>query len=670
MFGFSLLGPPSGGPSPFRRSIFILCLLAWASSGQASDHWKAAVTAGHYDAAVQSAKQGSSLLNALIEKADTLELHKEPMWAALLHYADGISRTQSQVDSEWFFHSDVGKTNRQAELHATLAALFNPSPKPPMRLTSYCRFVARRIWLQQSLGELFDDVPVQACPEFDQFISYLNPHELTLVFPTSHPNSPASAFGHTLLRIDQPGQSNTAKLLNMSINFAAEVPQGVSALAYTFGGITGHFPGRFQLLPYHLKLREYQQIDNRDTWEYPLDLSDEQIAWVVRHTYEMLIAEFDYFFFYENCSYHLLGLLNVAFADAPLTDAFSLWTIPVDTIKVLDRRELLLDERFVPSTLRVLRQRESALTPQEQQWALLAESDGLTAIDDALDVLPKNRAAAVLDTVGDYLRYQRLKKDPSALGLNNRERQVLSRRSKLGVRSVEQITEAPTVAPQLGHGTSRLSFGTTRFRSSGNRLELGYRAAYHDMQDPALAYGRRAAIEFLSIGVAKDEEASAYLSRLTLLSIESLEPRQGFFKPLSWRTQLGWDKPSASLRTRFRLITGGGLAYGLPFNQSGVSFAFLESDIVDDPNDATRLQWHLGTRLGIHWVPQRLGNVKVGVEWEHRERIGLRRYDSSLNAWASVSPHRQGALVLEARAREQSGGASTQSVGIEWRWYF
>lgn len=666
----SSLGPPYGGPSSLRRALLLLFLLAWASVGQANEGWRNAVEQGQYDAAVQEAQQGSSLLHELITRADVLELHNQPMWAALLHYAKGIGPEQSQIDSEWFFHSDVGKTDRQAELHATLAAFFHSSAKPPMRLTSYCRFVARRLWLQQALGDVFDGVPAQACPEFDQFISYLNPHELTLVFPTSHPNSPASAFGHTLLRIDQAEQSSTAKLLNMSINFAAEVPQGVSALAYTFGGITGHFPGRFQLLPYHLKLREYQQIDNRDTWEYSLDLSAEQISWVIRHTYEMLIAEFDYFFFYENCSYHLLGLLNVAFAEEPLTDAFSLWTIPVDTIKVLDKRELLKDQRFVPSTLRVLRHRASTLTAQERQWALLAESDGLSAIDSALDSIPKERAAAVLDTVGDYLRYQRLKKDPSALGLNNEERQVLSRRSKLGVRSIEHEPEAPTVAPQLGHGTSRLSLGTTRFRSSGNRFELGYRAAYHDMRDPALAYGRRAAIEFLNIGVAKDEEDAAYLSRLTLLSIESLEPRQGFFKPLSWRTQLGWDKRSASARTRFRLITGGGLAYALPFNQSGVSFAFLESDIVDDPNDATRLQWHLGSRVGVHWSPQQRTNVKVGLEWEHRERMGSRHFESSLNAWASVSPHRQGALVLAATVGEQSGGISTRSFGVEWRWYF
>ncbi len=396
-------------------------------------HWLKALSSRDYDAAVQVAQAAAltaerSALSNLIEQADDLQLHKAPMWHALLHYRSTLGGVKSLVDSPWFFQSERGKTDARAELHATLAAFFTPVARAPLRLSAYCRFVARRDWLASQLSDTFDLIPVQTCPEFEQYKRYLNADTLTLVFPTSHPNSPASAFGHTLLRVDQAAQSQDEKLLNMSINFAAEVPPGVSPIAYTFGGLSGRFPGTFRLLPYHIKLREYRQIDNRDTWEYALKLEPAQVDLILRHTYELLIAEFDYFFFSENCSFHLLGLLDVAFASNPMAQQFSLWTIPVDTIKVLQTRELIESETFVPSAVRTLRQREANLTEAEQRLALKTVSRGLDEVSQDIDALQPERAAEVLDTVGDYNRYVRLKGENSASGLDAVERAVLCRR--------------------------------------------------------------------------------------------------------------------------------------------------------------------------------------------------------------------------------------------------
>lgn len=636
--------------------------------------WQTLVGSGQYDAAVRwaslRAEQGQpSSLSTLVEAADRLALHKMPMWSALLHYHSTFGGVKSQVDSPWFFQSERGKTDSRAELHATLAALFSTAAKAPLRINAYCRFVARRDWLAEQLGDTSELIPAQSCPEFDQYKQYLNAETLTLVFPTSHPNSPASAFGHTLLRVDQPGQAQDEKLLNMSINFAAEVPPGVSPLAYTFGGIGGRFPGTFRLLPYHIKLREYRQIDNRDTWEYALKLDQAQVDLVLRHTYEMLIAEFDYFFFSENCSYHLLGLLDVAFASNPMAQEFSFWTIPVDTIKVLEARDLIDSETFVPSSVRTLKQRELNLTASERQLALKTLNEGLVSISDDLDALPPERAALVLDTVGDYNRYIRLKDDNSASGLSATERALLSRRSKLGLRTDSPVVLAPDFAPQLGHDTSRVSFGTATIDGNNTRFEISYRAAYHDMRDPSTSFGTRAAIELLKVSVARDSlDGEAFLRRVTLLSIDSIEPRRGFFKPFSWRTRIGWERFTANSRHRFTVTSGGGVAYRAESINAPTYFAFLEGDLLDDPSLPNRTALQLGTRLGVHWEPRR--RSRLGLEWEHRELIDTRRYDSLVSAWASLSPTRNGALILEASQRFISNQDDITTLGFEWRWYF
>jgi len=647
-----------------------LFLLFYAVGAYAADDWSGAVAEGNYDKAVQLAKTSPNELGNLIAQASEKRLAEKPMWRALLHYQPRFGGVKSQVDSPWFFQSENGKEDAEAELHATLAAFFHASARLPLRLSAYCRFVARRQWLTEQLGADMAGIPAQECPEFTQYVSYLNASTLTLVFPTSHPNSPASAFGHTLIRVDQANQSRDAKLLNMSINFAAEVPQGVGGTLYVFGGLAGKFPGKFRLLPYHIKLREYRQINNRDTWEYPLKLSQNQIDVILQHSYEMLIAEFDYFFFSENCSYHLLSLLDVAFADDPLASNFSLWTIPVDTVKVLDARGLIENEDFVPSNIRTLRERESQLSGDERDIALNATRNGLDSVTEALDALPEPRQALVLDTIGDYNRYSRLQNDNSPSGLSAAERSVLSRRSKLSVRTDPPKVLPPDLAPQLGHDTSRLSFSGQILEDDISRFELNYRAAYHDARDPSVAYGTRAAISLLSVSVARDNvDESVYLSEFTLFSIDSIEPRSQFFKPFSWRTSAVWRRNGANSNHRFTLTGGGGVAYRLKqITTAPIAFAFLEGDVLDDPALPQRASLQVGSRIGLHWFPK--GRVGVGLEWQHRELLNRRRYDSTALLWASLSPSRNTALVLEAKQQNITGINSQSSLTAQWRWYF
>jgi len=388
------------------------------------------------------------------------------------------------------------------------------------------------------------------------------------------------------------------------------------------------------------------------------------------NAYEMLIAEFDYFFFSENCSYHLLGLLDVAFADDPLAAEFSLWTIPLETIKLLDERKLIDDAQFVPSDIRLLKERESVLSRNEQRLALQAASQGLDSVDDDLGELTAERAALVLDTLGDYNRYARLKENNSASGLNTNERAVLSRRSKLGVRTPDLVVKPPTLAPQLGHDISRVTLGNRTFDGDVSTFELGYRVGYHDLQDPSVAFGTRSAIELFNIIFAHDsEDESTFLRSLTLLSIESIEPRRGFFKPFSWRTKAEWERETANSNHRFAITTGGGVAYRLGEQHGPLFFAFIENDLLDDPALPNRLAIQVGPRFGLHWEPVR--RVRLGVEWEHRELIASsRRFDSEVSLWTSVALSRNAALVVEAKGRRISDTDDESSLGAEWRWYF
>ena len=631
-----------------RLALFAVSAVSAAHAAEPVTDWPSAAESGDYDLAVElsEADGSNTALSSLLHAARQSELARDPQWLRLLHYKrTRTGRTISQVDAPHFFMSATGKVDPQAELDATLAAIFSNSVKPPLRLTAYCRFVARRYWLEEQLGELAEQLPQRSCPEYEQYVEYLDAGSLTLIFPTAHPNSPSSAFGHTLLRIDKKDQRAESRLLNMSINFAAEVPEGVSSAAYAFNGLSGGFPGRFRMLPYHMKLREYGQIENRDTWEYPLTLGKSAVDLVLRHTYEMLISDFDYFFFSENCSYHLLSLIEVANPADSLTDDFGLWTIPVDTIRVLRSRGLADDGRFVPSSIRTLKARRQAVNDEDAQLALRALDTGLPDIDTSLGKLSAERQAGVLDLLSDYERYDRLKTDPSAQGSNARERAILSRRSKLGIQSQPLEVAAPDFSPDAGHGTARVSLQLRTSENGPDVAELQLRPAYHDFRDPSAAFDDKAAIQMGLIGVARDLDADKiFLRRFTIISIESIEPRGEFFKPVSWHTNLDWQRPNYGARHQFTFNVGAGAAFqgreGTP-----VIFAFGESDMVDAPAFDNRQQLRLGASLGAHWEPIR--GLRLGAEWNFRQEVGGDYYESIAELWVGFALGPQWSLNLD-----------------------
>jgi len=663
--------------STFLLFALVLCLFCSPASAIENDStpyfttWQEATNLGFYDDAVKLAqnRDQDKALRSLIAAATEKNLSEQSQWRAFIHYKPAsASSWLSQVDSPHFFMSDRGKHSPEAELNATLAAFFSNQFKAPLRLPAYCRFVARRVWLEEQLSDLFSLIPEQECIEFDRYVNYLDAEVLTLVFPTAHPNSPSSAFGHTLLRIDKKEQRPESRLLNMSLNFAADAPPDVSAASYAIKGLTGGFEGRFRLLPYHIKLREYGQIENRDTWEYELTLDKPAVDLVLRHAYEMLISHFDYYFLSENCSYHLLSLLEVAFPDKPLTEEFELWTIPVDTIRKLEEHQLIKAPRFTPSSIRTLRARQKALSEEDVNLSLHALNTNLETIDASLNQKSAEEQAAILDLLSDYERYNRLKTNTSAKASSSREKAILSRRSKLGIKSEKPNVEIPESSPDAGHGTSRIGLNFQYSQQGSNLTEITFRPAYHDFRDPSAGFDDKAAIQMGLIGVAHDAtDDSFFLKQFTLISIESLEPQGSFFKPVSWHTNVKWQRPMAGARHQFSFNVGAGVAKQFT-PTSPVLFAFGEADLIDNSALSERTQLQIGASLGAHW--EAISGLRTGLEVNFRQQISGSTYSFLTEAWIGYAIGEQWSLNLDLASQTHDALDSNTTLTLGLRSYF
>lgn len=476
----------------------------------------------------------------LINKGLHARLASEREWHLLLHYRKNLlGGYTSEQDDPGFFMSHDGKTDPQAELDATLKQFFSEELVGRSNQPAQCAFIARYHWLRERL--LFDDsrLPRMACERFDRWFNDFEAHSITLIFPSAFLNNPASMFGHTFLRVDQRGQTEQTRILANTVNYAAYVPPD-AGLAYPIRGIFGGYSGYFSTYPYYLKVQEYRDIENRDIWEYRLNFTEQQVRRLLMHSWEMGNASFDYFFFKENCSYHLLALLDYADPTLHLTEEFLLWTVPADTVRLIASKPGLVSGiAYRPSRSNVIRRKRESLPMGERELAHRITQDLGELTSPAFAQLDLTKQVFLLDLASDYLRYQTETTDSAPPEWKERNRAILTARSQLRIPS-EEFKVAPFAKqPELGHKTSRAAVGAG-WRNNDTFEEVTVRAGYHDLLDPEVGYTPDAQIEIASVSVRHyNRMDQTRIERATLANVLSLSPIDSVFRAPSWKFNVG-----------------------------------------------------------------------------------------------------------------------------------
>lgn len=150
------------------------------------------------------------------------------------------------------------------------------------------------------------------------------------------------------------------------MGFAATADTG-NAVVYAVKGMFGGFKGEFSAIPYYYKVREYNDFESRDLWEYDLDLRPDELLRMVAHIWELGATHFDYHDASENCSFLMLALLDVAWPDAKLAEQARWPVVPADTLKVaLAVPGRLLGVRYRPSLATQFLRRVATLSGDER----------------------------------------------------------------------------------------------------------------------------------------------------------------------------------------------------------------------------------------------------------------------------------------------------------------
>ena len=524
----------------------------------------------------------NAYLVELIDKGLQTKLAGEREWHLLLHYRENLfGGYTSEQDDPGFFMSPDGKTDPQAELNATLKQFFSEELVGRSRQPAQCAFIARYHWLRERLQ--FDDsrLPKLACERFDRWFNDFEAQSITLIFPSAFLNNPASMFGHTFLRVDQRGQTDQTKILAQTVNYAAYVPPD-AGLAYPIRGLFGGYSGYFSTYPYYLKVQEYRDIENRDIWEYRLNFTEPQVKRLLMHSWELGNAAFDYFFLKENCSYHLLALLEYADPTLHLTDKFFMWTVPADTVRLIASKPgLVTSIAYRPSRSNVIRRKRESLPASERELALRITQDRGELTSPAFVQLGLTKQAFLLDLASDYLRYRIETTDSPPPELKERNRAVLTARSQLRIPSEEFKVVPFAKQPELGHKTSRAGVGAG-WRNDDSFEEVSVRAGYHDLLDPEVGYTPDAQIEIASLTVRHYNRADqTRIERATLANVLSLSPIDSVFHAPSWKINMGMNTirfGDCQLCSNGVLNGGIGAAMESHWLKREVLFAFAEAE--------------------------------------------------------------------------------------------
>lgn len=463
------------------------------------------------------------------------KISQHKSWTHLLHYQKNLlGQYDSQADSPSFFFSADGKNNPKSELSATLQAFMLTNQNNDE--AALCKFPARALFFKEYFPEIFKQLPAQQCPQFTAFKAKVKASSLSLVFSSYFLNRPVSTFGHTLIRFKQ---KNGTDLLDYASNYSAKVTTK-NAFLYGLMGLIGGFKGEFALMPYFYKIREYNDYESRDLWDYELNLSPFELAMVLAHLWEMKQTYFDYYYMSENCSYHILGLLNVANPHWMLTERMPYLVIPVDSIKVLfEIPGLVKNVTFRPSKRRIFNQAMQKLDHQDRHiLSKIIKQEDLSSLTTDIKKVPlidqssKIKKSNILDAAIEYYDYHHAEDVLLKKGeILNLKRKILLARAQTGITSKNTKYLLPeNERPEISHPSRRISLGLNFIKELPD-VEMSYRFNFHELLDLTKGHNPHSSIEMLNTTfelINHKRKSELFLKEVTLVNVESLFPTKDF----------------------------------------------------------------------------------------------------------------------------------------------
>lgn len=266
----------------------------------------------------------------ITQKALDLNLYKSYVWKNLIHVKDGIPSINDP--SFLLSHPNFSLKN---ELQKTIESFFKTKHRDDRH--AICKYPARYIWIKKKLDLTDRDFPKVTCQSFKTYLKKTAASDLKLIFVSENPSNPSSMMGHVFFKL--LGEDKQGIKREHAISFFTVIDSFNIPSLLVRSTITG-MKGFFLLRPYKEQIARYTQ-ENKNIWEYGLNLSAYEKQLIFYHFWELKDANIKYLYTGFNCATIVHDMLSIT--SSKLSKDDHLWVTPKDVIKDAKNNKLIKD---------------------------------------------------------------------------------------------------------------------------------------------------------------------------------------------------------------------------------------------------------------------------------------------------------------------------------------
>lgn len=271
----------------------------------------------------------------LLSASQLNEIAYSDQWLALLHLDNG-----QPIITDPKFLLSIDDFSPKNELLKTLE-LF--STQQSSHDNDQCRFVARAEYLQEGLNIAlgFDDTK---CIDYIEFRSRAPADKVSLIYASENLTQPSSMLGHSMLAIS--GKNYEGDWVDHAISFFTDLDT-INIGSILWDTLYVGKPAHFVIEPLNKSLNYYSRNEQRNIWQYNLDLTDYKKNLLHKHLWELRNLNIDYLFHTHNCATFSFDIVSVAKPE--LMSARQRWVTPIDIVKAASELNMIDTVQVYPS---------------------------------------------------------------------------------------------------------------------------------------------------------------------------------------------------------------------------------------------------------------------------------------------------------------------------------
>lgn len=397
-----------------------------------------------------------------------------------------------------------------------------------------CNFPARYTFLKKEYN--LPNFNLKNCEPLEKFIESFPKDEISIVFSSEYTNNPSSAFGHTLLLFTQEGES---KDLGDVIHFAAKTPND-GFFKYSYNGMTGKYKGYFIKEPFFKKVYEYNTLEQRFMHIYTLDLSNDEIMFILYHLYELRKATFKYYFLDGNCASQTTDLLNIVLDKN--RDLSQIYYLPIDVVQ--ENQNLIKAKEVYIPLLSKLDIQFKQMSYKEKELFLKQTFD----YNSSYEMSDLVKESLVDLTIFNFRKLRKIHKNyDEIMKLEYIPNEISNKEN-------EPLDSAKPSNLEIGY-----------FYNGNKFLNIGYRPLFIDFFDIQNNKMQESTVKTFSWNLNINNE-TVILNNFDLINIQSFVITKKYYRPLSWKINSGLNKDNKDKVIKFNNEIGLGKTYSIVDN--------------------------------------------------------------------------------------------------------